>query len=435
MGTAQSNYYTKDIIKIVNGDYAVVSVTKFYLIYKAQPDMDYNTLNSRLWDIQYQIRQLKNTASAELWIHTVKKNDGYQEPDLYNLAKEKLPFLNTGNIACVKQQMMKKFSSECKDILSGKRSVSSFGNNQPIVLHNKSIFFYEEDNKYYVRLSLFSREGVKEYGLESGMCTFEIFHKCKSSIPIIERCISGEYKHCTSEIQYDKSEKKWCMALAYQFDPEMPELNPKRVMGIDLGVCVPIAAAINDSEKEFMIGSNEIERYRAKNEEMRRQIYKSRPVAGEGSVGHGYKTRMAPAERIGKRIANFRDTKNHAWSRWIVDIAVKNQCGVIQMEDLSGIADAKGSKFLKKWSYYDLQHKIEYKAKAKGIKVKYINPKYTSQRCSSCGYISDHNRVDRDHFVCERCGFTKHADKNSAHNICLPNIEYIIEKSAKVKCT
>ena len=42
--------------------------------------------------------------------------------------------------------------------------------------------------------------------------------------------------------------------------------------------------------------------------------------------------------RIGDKIARFKDTINHRYSRYIVDMAVKNNCGVIQMEDLKGIS-------------------------------------------------------------------------------------------------
>lgn len=57
--------------------------------------------------------------------------------------------------------------------------------------------------------------------------------------------------------------------------------------------------------------------------------------------------------------------------RYIVDFAIKNGCGVIQMEDLSGFTEKAKESFLKNWVYYDLQNKIEYKAKEKGINVEY----------------------------------------------------------------
>ena len=97
------------------------------------------------------------------------------------------------------------------------------------------------------------------------------------------------------------------------------------------------------------------------------------------------------------------------------------------MENLSGIGEL--SVFLKKWSYYDLQRKIEQKAKEAGIEVRKIDPKYTSQRCHKCGHISRENRKTQADFVCEKCGYSANADFNAAKNIALKDIEQVIETS------
>jgi putative transposase len=52
--------------------------------------------------------------------------------------------------------------------------------------------------------------------------------------------------------------------------------------------------------------------------------------------------------------------------------------------------------FLKNWSYFDLQEKIQYKPKLVGIKVIKINPEYTSQRYSKCGHIANENRFEEN---------------------------------------
>ena len=60
---------------------------------------------------------------------------------------------------------------------------------------------------------------------------------------------------------------------------------------------------------------------------------------------------------------------------------------------------------------------VEYKADRVGIKVKYINPSYTSQKCSRCGHIDKENRQTQEKFVCTQCGFELNADHNAAINI------------------
>ncbi len=57
---------------------------------------------------------------------------------------------------------------------------------------------------------------------------------------------------------------------------------------------------------------------------------------------------------------------------------------------------------------------FEYKTNHNLIKV---DPKYTSQTCSRCGYVDKNNRVTQSRFVCKSCGFTINADINAAKNI------------------
>ncbi|MGC8980067.1 MAG: RNA-guided endonuclease InsQ/TnpB family protein, partial [Thermoplasmata archaeon] len=73
-------------------------------------------------------------------------------------------------------------------------------------------------------------------------------------------------------------------------------------------------------------------------------------------------------------------------------------------------------KMLGSWSPYELQKFIEYKAEDAGKIVVYVNPKYTSQRCSRCGYIDKNNRHGSV-FRCKNCGFELNADLNASRNI------------------
>jgi len=46
-----------------------------------------------------------------------------------------------------------------------------------------------------------------------------------------------------------------------------------------------------------------------------------------------------------------------------------------------------------------------------------INPAYTSQRCSECGYMAQENRESQAFFCCRSCGYSANADVNAAINI------------------
>lgn len=67
-------------------------------------------------------------------------------------------------------------------------------------------------------------------------------------------------------------------------------------------------------------------------------------------------------------------------------------------------------------SFLSLQRLVEKRAAKYGIPVLYVNPAYTSKRCSRCGCMGHRSRK---HFECPHCGFVAHADVNAAFNIAL----------------
>jgi IS605 OrfB family transposase len=52
-----------------------------------------------------------------------------------------------------------------------------------------------------------------------------------------------------------------------------------------------------------------------------------------------------------------------------------------------------------------------------GIGIALINPAFTSQQCSCCGYVSKENRKTQEKFLCVKCGFETNADFNASVNI------------------
>ena len=66
-------------------------------------------------------------------------------------------------------------------------------------------------------------------------------------------------------------------------------------------------------------------------------------------------------------------------------------------------------------SFFALQKMVERRAYNRGIPVIYVNPAYTSKRCSRCGEIG---RRTRKQFECPNCGFLAHADVNADFQYC-----------------
>jgi transposase len=72
---------------------------------------------------------------------------------------------------------------------------------------------------------------------------------------------------------------------------------------------------------------------------------------------------------------------------------------------------------LHSWAFRQFGTFVAYKAKRAGVAVVYVDPAYTSQGCSACGYVAKANRPDQSTFHCRSCGFAEHADRNAARNI------------------
>ena len=61
-----------------------------------------------------------------------------------------------------------------------------------------------------------------------------------------------------------------------------------------------------------------------------------------------------------------------------------------------------------------LAYKLDYNY---GTELIEVNPRYTSQCCSSCGHTHADNRKNQSNFQCMQCGLTMNADLNASINI------------------
>ena len=198
---------------------------------------------------------------------------------------------------------------------------------------------------------------------------------------IVERVISGEYKMCTSSIKVDG--KKTFLLLCVDIPKKEVKINPEKKLFAFLGVMNPVictcdirAYKVYDSGyKWFEIGTKEEFNYRRRQiqEAVRRCQINNRYTTG----GKGRKKKCQAIERWHEKENNYVDTKLHTYSRMLVDLAIKHECGqIILMNQIHREDEAKednknGEPFvLRNWTYYGFKEKIEYKCKMVGITLK-----------------------------------------------------------------
>ena len=187
--------------------------------------------------------------------------------------------------------------------------------------------------------------------------------------------------------------------------PEEPQIQPEEIIGVDLGI-VNIATT---STGEIFSGK--------KCTESREKYTRIKGIFQSVGTWNAKKH----LKKISKKERRFKNDTNHCISKQIVAEAKDTQSG-IALEDLTGIRDrVPGYKALTsaigKWAFYEIAAYIRYKAHQYGIPIYLVDPKYTSQQCSCCGYTSRENRKTQSKFFCINCGHAENADINAAKNI------------------
>ena len=355
-----------------------------------------------------------------------------------NKIRQELNKNNSGNSSMAVQLALNKWQTDNKEnkIIKGINSIPQYTKHDKTYLAKKSIKIFKEKDKYYVELSLFSKEAKKEFELKDTKVKFNLKVSDNTRHVIINRILNNEYNIGGSIIQYDKENKKFFLKLAYEFEVKK-EFTGKNVMGIDLGINFPVYWAIHDTKIRGNVKGGEIEAFR---KQINRRKYLLRRQRGQtscdGSKGHGRNKFLQAVTKIGEKEANFRKKVNQRIAKRIGDLCIKNDVGLVRLEDLKGITDEeKNNKWLKNWTYYDAKLQIKNVLEKLGIIVEEVDRTYTSQACSVCGHIERDNRKGIK-FKCKKCEYETHADYNAALNISntfFDEIETVKEAREKLK--
>lgn len=313
----------------------------------------------------------------------------------------------------LKQDVYKHFNENKKEQIRGERSLTTYKIGMPIPfnLKKKHVIISVGDNYY---LPWFEDTRFRlNFGRDRS-----------NNHAIIDNCIKAKkYKLCpTAKIQL--KDRKLFLLVTVDI-PETENVPVKgKVMGVDLGVVNSAYVAVNDGPERSRIGNGDaFQKQRDVFRRRFRELQRSQLTQG----GHGRKHKTKAIEVLRGKERNWVQTENHRISREIVNLAVRWKVETIQMESLKGFGknqegevENNHKRLLGRWSYFELQKDIEYKAAMAGVAVQYVNPAYTSQTCHVCGQRG--NRIERDTFICTNPKCTCYnqaldADMNAAINI------------------
>jgi len=230
------------------------------------------------------------------------------------------------------------------------------------------------------------------------------------------REIDGTIKNVT----ISRQGKHWFVAFQVEMEVEAPVHPATAEVGIDLGIAT-FAAFSNGALHPPLNAYRRVEKKKAR---MQKRL------AGMVKYSSNWKKQQRRIAQLDIRIANCRHDFLHKLST-----ETSNNHAVIVIEDLQvrnmsrsarGSVEEPGTQVAQKsglnkaildqgWGTF--RRMLDYKQGWRGGELIAVNPRYTSQTCPACGYVSKQNRPQQALFSCVACGYTYHADIVAAKNI------------------
>ena len=212
--------------------------------------------------------------------------------------------------------------------------------------------------------------------------------------------LNDEYETTGATLHYRNGEFYLHVRTKADVDaPDRPENGT--VLGVDLGI-----ENIAVTSTGTFWTADELNHWRTEYVERRRSLQEC-----------GTRWAHENVQSVGRKETGHFEQYLHRVANELVAEAAENDCSHIAFERLTDIRERmpRVRKF-HEWAFHRLYQYVSYKAEARGISVEQVNPEYTSQRCSTCGFTVEANRNHED-FACQSCGYENHADYNAAKNI------------------
>lgn len=233
----------------------------------------------------------------------------------------------------------------------------------------------------------------------------------KFTIPDNERFLGDKISKPSVQFVDDK------LVFNFAVTSTVPDIKPTRVMGVDLGKVEPFVATVIDESIRWhsapFFASEKIKDLSQKYADLmdRAAVLKMKEKRCLAS-GHGHKADTLAVHRQGikSKARRIKNEAMHLIGHEVAEIAHQMNARVV-MENLSWLGHKGGM-----WNFSEIQEAVTNSCARKGVPVKYVSAKDTSNTCTRCGAEVRHIRRDN---VCVSCGFRINRDVAASREIAL----------------
>ena len=213
-------------------------------------------------------------------------------------------------------------------------------------------------------------------------------------------------KLCTG-VTLNKREGQWYATLAVEKPGKKPSAT-KQVVGVDIGMVSMAATSIGEQYGQVSDAlAKRVEQQAAR-------------LARKQKLN-------ACLERKGRPTVSLSDRKAEAFAHNEIGRALNElvenlpssspvALERLQVQDMR-FKSRRMNRRLRASQLGYLRDKLKFKLDEQGIRYRSVQPAYSSQECSRCGFVHENNRRSQAVFACLNCGYAENADVNAARNI------------------
>ena len=262
---------------------------------------------------------------------------------------------------------------------------------------DKQMFRVGKNSNTY-EIKIHSRKEVKDYNLETGWISFEMF------LPTyIRESFTG--KTAKPQFYWDRNKEEFVCAIPCEIK-KLPN-EYENIMGVDLGKIKVYSATVvrkDDSISDEYVPTEELQNLVDKLKRINQHINSVYEKKKRSYKYGNFTNRQARRKLDYKRSRNKRTKLQFAIARLVavevINIAIKEQCKEIHLENLSWVKSSGG-----KWNFSQVQSCIEEVAELFSIKVVKVSAKNSSKTnpvTLEVGKISDRNVTFKDGYKVDR---------------------------------
>jgi len=198
----------------------------------------------------------------------------------------------------------------------------------------------------------------------------------------------------------------WCVLSTRYIQPQPWVEHRTDVLAIDLGLKNLIATSEGD-----LLGVGFLDKLRHYDKQLLK-LQRGLQAAGVKRLSEAKRYRA-----LVRRVQGYLKTTIQTTVKGVLDV---RRPKTVVIEDLlfagqPGGLSRRMNRLLRRFGQRYFTQTLEERQAELGFTLEYVNPAYTSQTCSSCGFVHRNNRLG-DLFKCLSCGRHAHADVNAAQN-------------------